>query len=48
MSVRHSHTDVKVPSFDEYRNAYSEDPAQSTKNNADDKQTYSYIATFGN
>jgi len=47
MSVRHSHTDVKVPSFDEYRSVYSEDPAQSTKNNADDKQTYSYIATFG-
>lgn len=42
-----AHTDVKIPDFKEYRNSYSEDPHQSSKANADDKQTFSYISTFG-
>jgi len=46
-SVRLAHTDVKVPSFDEYRNSYTENANESSKVHADDKQTYSYISTFG-
>jgi len=46
-SVRCAHTDIKVPSFDEYRNSYTENANESSKVNADDKQTYSYISTFG-
>lgn len=41
------HGDIKVPDFNEYRNKYSLNPAQHTKDNADDRKTYSYIATFG-
>ena len=48
MSIRSAHTDVKVPDFSEYRNEYSENPVQSTKDNADDRKTYSYITTFSN
>lgn len=47
MSARYAHTDVKVPNFDAYRNNYTENAAQSSKENADDKQTFSYISTFG-
>jgi len=45
--IRSAHTDVKVPNFDEYRNAYTENANESSKAHADDKQTYSYISTFG-
>jgi ubiquinol-cytochrome c reductase iron-sulfur subunit len=44
---RYAHTDIKVPDFGEYRNSYSENPVQNTKDNADDRKTYSYISTFG-
>jgi len=47
VSRRAVHNDVKVPNFDEYRNSYTEDPTVSSKVHADDKQTYSYISTFG-
>jgi len=47
VSARYAHTDVKVPNFDAYRNNYTENAAQSSKENADDKQTFSYISTFG-
>jgi ubiquinol-cytochrome c reductase iron-sulfur subunit len=47
LSVRYAHTDVVVPDFTEYRNSYTENPNQSTKENADDRQTFSYISTFG-
>lgn len=47
VSVRGAHTDVKVPNFDEYRNSYTENANESSKVHADDKQTYSYISTFG-
>lgn len=47
VSTRGAHSDVKVPNFDEYRNSYTEDPTVSSKVHADDKQTYSYISTFG-
>jgi len=46
-SVRSAHTDIKVPSFDDYRNSYTENANESSKVHADDKQTYSYISTFG-
>lgn len=42
-----AHTDIRVPDFKEYRNTYSEDPNQSSKTNADDRHTFSYISTFG-
>lgn len=45
--VRYAHTDIKVPDFSEYRNSYTEDPNKSSKDTADDRQTYSYISTFG-
>jgi len=47
VSARYAHTDVKVPNFDDYRNSYTENAAQSSKDSADDKQTFSYISTFG-
>jgi ubiquinol-cytochrome c reductase iron-sulfur subunit len=47
MPVRHAHTDLKVPNFEEYRNSLSADARRSSKETADDKQTYSYISTFG-
>ena len=47
VSARYAHTDVKVPDFSDYRNDYSENPVQSSKENADDRKTYSYLATFG-
>lgn len=47
VSVRGAHTDVRVPNFDEYRNSYTENANESSKVHADDKQTYSYISTFG-
>lgn len=46
-SYRHLHTDLKVPNFDEYRNKLSKDPSQSSKDLSDDKQTFSYVSTFG-
>lgn len=48
VSARFAHTDVRVPNFNDYRNSFSEDPHQSSKEVADEKQTYSYISTFGN
>ena len=45
--MRLAHTDVKVPNFDDYRNSYTVNPNQSSKDFADDKQTFSYISTFG-
>lgn len=47
VSARYAHTDVKVPDFSEYRNNLSEDPAQRTKDNSDERHTYSYLTTFG-
>jgi ubiquinol-cytochrome c reductase iron-sulfur subunit len=47
MSMRGAHNDVKVPNFDEYRNSYTDNANESSKIHADDKQTYSYISTFG-
>lgn len=47
VSTRRAHTDVKIPNFDEYRNTFTENPNESSKVHADDKQTYSYISTFG-
>jgi ubiquinol-cytochrome c reductase iron-sulfur subunit len=47
VSTRFAHTDIKIPNFNDYRNDYSENAAQSSKENSDDKQTYSYISTFG-
>lgn len=47
LSVRYAHTDVTVPDFTEYRNSLTENPNQSTKNNVDDRQTFTYISTFG-
>ena len=44
---RNSHTDLKVPDFSEYRTKYSENPVQNTKDHADDRKVYSYIATYG-
>jgi len=46
-SYRAAHTDIKVPDFSEYRTSYTKDPNQSSKPYADDKQTYSYLSTFG-
>lgn len=46
-SIRSAHTDIKVPNYDEYRNSYTENANESSKLHADDKQTYSYISTFG-
>lgn len=36
-----------MPDFSEYRNSLSEDPAQRTKDNSDERHTYSYLTTFG-
>jgi ubiquinol-cytochrome c reductase iron-sulfur subunit len=47
MPVRFAHTDLKVPSFEDYRSSLSADPQKSSKETADDKQTYSYLSTFG-
>lgn len=47
VSVRLAHTDVKVPNFNDYRNSYTEDASQSSKANSDEKQTFSYLSTFG-
>lgn len=47
VSCRGAHSDVKIPNFDDYRNDYTSDPNASSKVHADDKQTYSYISTFG-
>lgn len=47
VSVRHSHTDIKVPDFSDYRTELSENPVQHSRDNADDKKTFSYISTFG-
>lgn len=47
LSVRLAHTDIKVPNFNDYRNSYTENASQSSKTNSDDKQTFSYISTFG-
>jgi ubiquinol-cytochrome c reductase iron-sulfur subunit len=47
MSVRYAHTDIKVPNFDEYRNSLTINPKQSTKKSVDERQAYSYVATFG-
>jgi ubiquinol-cytochrome c reductase iron-sulfur subunit len=47
MGLRSSHTDVKVPNFDEYRSSLTEDPTKSSKVTADDRHTFSYISTFG-
>jgi len=46
-SFRFAHTDIKIPDFSEYRNSYSENPVQNTKDNTDERKTYSYISTFG-
>jgi len=46
-SVRYSHTDIKVPDFTEYRTSLTENPNQSNKQTADERQTYSYLSTFG-
>ena len=46
-SYRYSHTDLKVPDFSDYRSSFSEDPVQRTKDNRDDRKTFSYISTFG-
>lgn len=46
-SIRSAHSDIKIPNMDEYRNSYTEDATKSSKQYADDKQTYSYISTFG-
>lgn len=45
--TRLSHTDIRVPDFKDYRNQYSENPSQSSKDNADERHTFSYISTFG-
>ena len=47
MSVRYSHTDIKVPNFDEYRNSLSLNPKKSTRETADDRIGFSYLTTFG-
>ncbi len=47
VAARFLHNDIKVPNFDDYRNSYTENASQSSKEFADDKQTYSYISTFG-
>lgn len=47
ISVRHSHTDLKVPDFSDYRSDLTSNPNQSTKEADDDKKTFSYISTFG-
>lgn len=46
-SFRYAHTDIKIPDFSEYRNSYSKNPIQHTKDNTDDRKTYSYVSTFG-
>lgn len=46
VSIRSAHTDLKVPSFDDYRNSYSADPNKSAKSTSDDRHTYSYLSTF--
>jgi hypothetical protein len=46
-SFRFAHTDIKIPDFSEYRNSYSKNPIQHTKDNTDDRKTYSYVSTFG-
>jgi hypothetical protein len=48
VSVRHAHTDIKVPDFSDYRNDITNNPNQSTKELDDEKKTFSYISTFGN
>ena len=45
--LRHSHTDLKVPDFSEYRTKYSENPVQRSKDHADDKKFYTDLATYG-
>ncbi|CAF0878957.1 unnamed protein product [Brachionus calyciflorus] len=47
VQMRHSHTDIKIPDFSEYRASYSENPSQHSRDVADDKKTFSYISTFG-
>jgi len=47
IQIRNSHTDIKIPDFSEYRNEYSENAAQHSRNNSDDRKTFSYISTFG-
>jgi len=47
ISVRHSHTDVRVPDFSDYRNTLTKNPEMSSKDLDDDKKTFSYISTFG-
>jgi len=47
VSYRSAHTDIKVPDFTDYRNSLTKDPTKSSKPYADDKNTYSYISTFG-
>ncbi len=46
-SFRYSHTDIKIPDFTEYRTSLTENPNQSNKETADERQTYSYLSTFG-
>jgi ubiquinol-cytochrome c reductase iron-sulfur subunit len=47
LSSRGVHNDIKMPNFDEYRNSFTQNPEESSKIYAEDKQTYSYISTFG-
>jgi ubiquinol-cytochrome c reductase iron-sulfur subunit len=47
ISYRNAHTDLKVPDFKDYRNSFTSDPTKSSKVVADEKQTFSYLSTFG-
>lgn len=47
ISVRFSHTDIKVPSFDEYRSSLTSNPKKATRESADERIGFSYLTTFG-